>query len=210
MNKIIKQISRSLCISALILTPLAANAESNFQTGAGALTGTSRLDFTITVPKVLYVRIGTGTTLASNAAIDLITFAVPAANIGNGTPVAATAGSGDLGNGTVSARVIGNNGAITFGSTTTGPLSDGAGNTISYTQIATTVATNTSATPLAAPALANGATTNIALTPNVGTKVTNLDAKWTYKYLNTSVAPQGTYGGVNANAGRVVYTASMP
>ncbi len=201
---------RNICITALLLAPMASNAESNFQTGAAALTATGRLDFTVTVPKVLYIRISTGTNLASNTAVDLITFNVPAATMGNGTPVAATAGSGDLGNGIVTARVIGNNGAITFGSTTTGPLSNGAGDTISYTQIATAVAANTSATPLAAPALADGATTNISLTPNVGTKVTNLDAKWTYTFLNTIIAPQGTYGGVNLNAGRVVYTASMP
>lgn len=201
---------RRLCLTTLLVVPAVSYAESNFQSGAGALTATGRLDFSITVPKALYIRIGTGATLASNATVDLINFTVPAASIGNGTPVAATAGSGDLGNGTVTARVIGNNGAITFGSTTTGPLSNGAGDTISYAKIATTVAANTSATPLAAPALADGATTNIALTPNVGTKVTNLDAKWTYSYLNDSVAAPGTYGGINTNAGRVTYTASMP
>lgn len=201
---------RHLCIATVLAAPALSYAESNFQTGTGALTATGRLDFSITVPKALYIRIGTGATLANNATVDLINFTVPAANIGNGTPVAATAASGDLGNGTVTARVIGNNGAITFGSTTTGPLSNGAGDTISYGKIATTVAANTSATPLAAPALADGATTNIALTPNVGTKVTNLDARWTYTYLNDTVAAPGTYGGVNTNAGRVTYTASMP
>ncbi|HOY88115.1 MAG TPA: hypothetical protein PLP67_06610, partial [Methylotenera sp.] len=87
---------------------------------------------------------------------------------------------------------------------------NGAGDSISYTQIATAVAANTSATPLAAPALADAATTNITLTPNIGTKVTNLDARWTYTYLNSAVAAPGTYGGINANAGRVTYTASMP
>jgi hypothetical protein len=204
------QLIRRLCLTTLLVAPTAALAESNFQSGAGALTATGRLDFTITVPKALYIRIGTGAALANNATVDLINFTVPAANIGNGTAVAATAGSGDLGNGTVTARVIGNNGAITFGSTTTGPLSNGAGDTISYAKIATTVAANTSATPLAAPALADGATTNIALTPNVGTKVTNLDARWTYSYLNDTVAAPGTYGGINTNAGRVTYTASMP
>ena len=190
------------------MIPALASAESNFQSGAGALTATGRLDFSVTIPKTLYIRIGTGTNLANNATIDAINFTVPAANVGNGTAVAGT--GGDLTNGTVTARVIGNNGAITLGSTTTGPLSNGAGDTISYTKIATTVAANTSATPLAAPALADGATTNITLTPNIGTKVTNLDARWTYTYLNDTVAAPGTYGGVNINAGRVTYTASMP
>lgn len=201
---------RKLTLATLLVAPALASAESNFQTGAGALTATGRLDFQVTIPKTLYIRIGTGTALANNATINLIDFTVPSANVGNGTPVAATAASGDLGNGTVTARVIGNNGAITLGSTTTGPLSNGAGDTISYTKIATAVAANTSTTPLAAPALADGATTNITLTPNIGTKVTNLDARWTYTYLNDTVPAPGTYGGVNVNAGRVTYTASMP
>lgn len=199
---------RKLTLATLLVVPALASAESNFQTGAGALTATGRLDFSVTIPKTLYIRIGTGTNLANNATIDAINFSVPAANVGNGTAVAGT--GGDLTNGTVTARVIGNNGAITLGSTTTGPLSNGAGDTISYTKIATAVAANTSATPLAAPALADGATTNIALTPNIGAKVTNLDARWTYTYLNDTVPAPGTYGGVNINAGRVTYTASMP
>ncbi|HPV32879.1 MAG TPA: hypothetical protein PLW03_08755 [Methylotenera sp.] len=207
MNTQIKFI-RNICLSSLLLIPAISSAESNFQTGTGALTATGRLDFSITVPKTLYVRIGTGANLANNATVDLINFTVPAANVGNGVPVAGV--GGDIGAGTVTARVIGNNGAITFGSTTTGPLNNGAGDSISYTQIATAVAANTSATPLAAPALADAATTNITLTPNIGTKVTNLDARWTYTYLNSAVAAPGTYGGVNANAGRVTYTASMP
>ncbi len=206
-----KTITRgALALAILGLFATAAHAESNFQTGAGALNATARLDFQITIPKILYIRVGTGTDMASNTTVDLISFAVPAASIGNGTAVNASAGSGDLGNGTVTARVIGNNGAITFSSTTTGPLSNGSGDTISYAQIATAVAANTSATPLPAPALADGATTSTTLTPNIGTKVTNLDAKWTYTYKNQAVVPPGTYGGVNTNAGRVTYTAAMP
>lgn len=200
----------ALALAALGLTAATAQAESNFQTGTGALTATARLDFQITIPKILYVRVGTGTAMATNPAIDLITFTVPAANIGNGTAVAATATSGDLGNGTVTAQVVGNNGAITFSSTTTGPLNNGSGDTISYGQIATAVATNTSATALPSPALADGTTTSVALTPNIGTKVTNLDAKWTYAYKNQAIVPPGTYGGVNTNGGRVSYTAAMP
>jgi hypothetical protein len=201
---------RTLAFALAAVLSAAAHAESSFQTGAGALTANARLDFQITIPKILYIRVGTGTAMATNPAIDLISFTVPAANVGNGTAVAASAASGDLGNGTVTAQVIGNNGAITFTSTTTGPLSNGSGDTISYGQIATAVATNTSATALPHPALADAATTSISLTPNIGTKVTNLDAKWTYTYKNQAIVAPGTYGGVNVNGGRVTYTASMP
>jgi hypothetical protein len=36
------------------------------------------------------------------------------------------------------------------------------------------------------------------------------DAKWAYTYLNATVPPAGSYGGVNVNNGRVTYTASVP
>ena len=130
--------------------------------------------------------------------------------MGDGTPVAASAASGDLGNGVVTARVLGNNGTITLSSTTTGALSNGAaGDTISYAQIATAATTLTSATALPAPALADGATNSVTVTPVAGRVVTR-DARWTYTYANSAVVAPGTYGGVNANNSRVTYTAAMP
>lgn len=189
--------------------PLTAQAESRFTTGTGTpLTASAHVDFQITVPKFVYLRVGTGTPLATNPAINLIDFTVPAASIGNATPVAASAASGDLGNGAVTARVQGNNGNITLTSTTLGAMNNGAGDTISYAQINTAAAVLTSAVALPAPALADGATTTTTV-PAVA-KIVNRDAQWTYSYLNSAVVAPGTYGGVNANNGRVTYTASMP
>jgi len=159
------------------------------------------------VPRVLYLRVGTGTALANNATINLIDFTVPAANIGDGTSVAASAASGDLGNGAVTARLIGNDGDITLSSTTAGALSDGAGSNIGYSNISTASAVLVSPTALAAPALADGATTTTTVTAT--NRVVNRDARWTYSYNNTQVAPAGVYGGVNVNNGRVTYTATM-
>ena len=190
--------------------PLMASAESQFVTGAGTpITASAHVDFQITIPKVLFLQVGTGTAYANNATINLLAFAVPAANVGDSSVITATAGSGDLGNGVVTAKVIGNNGTITFTSTTVGALGNGAGDSISYAQILTTPASLTSVTVLAAPALADGATTTISLIPASG-KVIVRDAKWTYTYLNQNVVAPGTYGGVNANNSRVTYTASMP
>jgi hypothetical protein len=194
-------------LGAALLAPLAANAESSFVTGAGALTATARVDFTIVIPKVLFLQVGTGTLNANNATINLITFNVPAANVGDGTVIAATAGSGDVGNGTVSARVRGNGGNVTLSAATLGAINNGAGDTINWTEITTTPAAWTTGTTLAAPPLTNG-TTNITLT--AVNKVVNQDARWTYAYANTNVVPPGTYGGVNVNNGRVTYTASVP
>jgi hypothetical protein len=196
-------------VALALAFPMLANAESAFSTGAGALSASAKLDFQITIPKVLFLQVGTGTANAANATVNQIAFTVPAANVGNGAAVTATAGSGDLGNGVVTAKVVGNNGNITFTSTTVGALGNGAGDTISYAQIGTAVAVNTSATALAHPALADAATTSITLTPASG-KVITRDAKWTYTYLNSNVVAPGTYGGVNANNSRVTYTATMP
>jgi len=196
--------------AALVAAPMMASAESAFTTGAGSpITASAHLDFQITIPKILFLQVGTGTNMAANATVNQIAFSVPAANVGDGSVISATAGSGDLGNGTVTARVIGNNGTVTFTSTTVGALGNGAGDTISYGQIATAAAANTSATVLAHPTLADAATTTVTLTPASG-KVINRDAKWTYTYTNAAVVAPGTYGGVNTNNSRVTYTASMP
>src|SRR5690349_4693584 len=197
-------------VALAVVIPTLASAESAFTTGAGSpITASAKLDFQITVPKVLFLQVGTGTNMAANATVNQIAFSVPAASVGNAVAQAATAGSGDLGNGVVTAKVVGNNGNITFTSTTAGALGNGAGDTISYGQIGTAAATLTSATVLAHPALADAATTTVTLTPASG-KVISRDAKWTYTYLNANVVAPGTYGGVNANNSRVTYTASMP
>lgn len=199
---------RTLIATAMLALAGSAAAESNFQTGVGALTATAKLDFQVTIPKVLFLQVGAGTAYSNLATVNLIQFNVGATNVGNGTPVAATAGSGDLGNGVVTARVLANNGNVSFSSTTTGALGNGAGDTLSYSQITASTATNTTSTVLAHPTLGDGATNSITLTA-VG-KIVNQDAKWTYSYANTAAVPAGTYGGVNANNSRVTYTAALP
>ena len=201
---------KSVLAAAAIAAPMLATAESNFQTGAGALTATAHVDFQITIPKFLFLRVGTGTGTAAGgfatlATVDEITWAPTAAQVGTG----ALAGTGgDLTGGVETAVVVANNGNVTLSSTTTGPLSDGAGDTISYATITTTATANTTGTILAAPALADGATTTTTLTA-VG-KVVQQDAKWAYKYANATTPPAGTYGGIGVNGGRVTYTASVP
>jgi hypothetical protein len=201
---------KGILAATAVAVPLLCNAESNFQTGTTALTATAHVDFQITIPKFLFLRVGTGTGTAAGgyatlATIDEITWAPTAAQVGGGS-LAGT--GGDLNGGTETAVVVANNGNVTLSSTTTGALSDGAGDTISYTTITTTASHNTTGTTLAAPALADGATTTTTLTA-VG-KVVQQDAKWAYTYANATSPPAGTYGGVNTNGGRVTYTASLP
>lgn len=204
-----RTMSRSILAAALLAAvPLMANAESQFTTGAGTpITASAKLDFQITIPKILFLQVGTGTNLGNNAAVDQIAFdltGTPAA-VGNGTAIAATALSGDVGNGTVTAKVLGNNGTITLSSAVPNQLNNGSGDTISFGQIAVAT-TNALLTP---PALVDNTTTNVSLIPATG-KVFNQTAQWTYTYKNQNVVAPGTYGGVNVRNSRVTYTASMP
>jgi hypothetical protein len=204
--------------AAVALSPCVAQAESSLVTGAG--TASARLNFSIVIPKFLYLQVGTGTYPTTAATIDNIVFdmSTGVASIGNGTAQAATAASGDQGNGTVTARVVGNNftAAVNLSATTTSAMSNGAGNTISWSEISVasaaqvTVPAAASLLPhpgSAAAPFANAAATTVSLTPV--SKIINQAAKWTFTYKNTNVPASGTYGGA-ANGGQVTYAIAMP
>jgi hypothetical protein len=205
---------KSLLGAGALMLPLLAHAESNVQTGAATATpgATAHLDFSIVIPKILYLRVGTGSTYATGAltsvnTIDLITFSPAPGTVGNGTAVAGT--GGDLTGGVETAAIVSNSGNVTLNATASGALSDGNGDSIPFTQITTAATTLTSSTQLPAPVLSNGASSNVVLTAPA-TKLIVQDAKWTYSYANAANVPAGTYGGVNVNNSRVVYTATMP
>ncbi len=121
MNTNLRKNLLKAAVAVAVAAPLFASAESNFTTGAGTpITATARLDFQIVIPKILFLQVGTGTLNAANAAINQIAFTVPGANVGDSSVISASAGSGDLGNGVVTAKVTGNNGTIAFSSTTLG------------------------------------------------------------------------------------------
>jgi hypothetical protein len=205
---------KSLLGAGALTLPLMAFAESNVQTGAaaGSPGATVHVDFSVVIPKILYLRVGTGSTYSSGAltsvnTVDLITFSPAAGTVGNGTAVAGT--GGDLTGGVETAAIVSNSGNVTLNATASGALSDGNGDSIPFTQITTAATTLTSTTQLPAPVLSNGTSSNVVLTAPA-TKLIVQDAKWTYSYANTSNVPAGTYGGVNVNNSRVVYTATMP
>jgi hypothetical protein len=201
-------------LAAAAAAPLLCHAESNVQTGAATANpgATAHVDFQITIPKFLYLRVGSGSayttgSYANNATIDQITWAPTAAQVGTG----ALAGTGgDLTGGVETAAIVSNSGNVTLNATTTGALSDGAGDTISYAKITTTASSNTTATVLPAPVLVDGGTSANIVINAPATKVIIEDAKWAFTYANNTSPPAGTYGGVNTNNSRVVYTATMP
>jgi hypothetical protein len=210
--KISTALKSLLGIGALTL-PLVASAASTYTTGTGGLTAAATVNFSVAIPKVLYLRVGTGSSyttgvLATNATPDLITFS-PALG-STGTPVAGV--GGDQTNGVETAAVVSNGGNVSLVATTTATgLSDGNGDFIPFTQISTAAAGNSGGYTLLQPPLLNatGTSTTVNLTASAA-KVINADAKWTYTYNNSVTYPGGTYGGTTALGGTVTYTATMP
>jgi hypothetical protein len=204
---------KTLLGTAALTLPLVASAASTYSTGTANLTAAAQVDFSVVIPKILYLRVGAGSTYTTGAlstvnTVDLITFSPAVGTVGNSTAVAGT--GGDLTGGVETAAVVSNSGNVTLVATATGGLSDGAGDTIPFTQITTAAAVNTATyTLLPAPVLSNGTSSTVTLTAPAA-KVINADAKWTFSYANSVTPPGGTYGGVNTNNSRVTYTATMP
>lgn len=196
MNKISFHKLGPAVLAALLATPFAANAESTLQSGAGPQSTSARVDFQITIPRFVSLRVG-----SAAGTIDLISFAPTAAQVESGLPVSGA--GGDLGGGAVTASVRGNGGDVTLAAVTAGAISNGA-STISWSEI-TTATSNALLTP---PALLDGpaVSTTVSAAAN---GVANQTATWTYTYDNSAVVPAGTYGGVAVNNGRVTYTASV-
>ncbi len=213
-------LAAAVLAAAIALTPGQARAESNFVNGAG--TATARLNFSIVIPKFLYLQVGTGTFPTTVATVDTIVFDMTSAigSIGNGTAQSATSG-GDIAAGQVTARVVGNNftAATNLTATTSGAMGNGSGGTISWSEISVASPTAITVVPAAASVLqhpgslaapfADGAATTVSLTPV--NRVINQAANWTFSYKNTNVPASGTYGtGGSGTNGQVTYTIAMP
>lgn len=204
--------------------PLAAQAESNLNTGfptGSPATATARLNFSITVPRVLYLQVGTGTPFTSNAAVDTISFAPTADQAINGGAVAGT--GGDLSGGAVTVRVLSNVGDVALYNTVAGPLSTGipAAPTIPWSAISVAAAQLTAGTTagftngaITHPSFNTGASggdsAKVTLTATSG--VVKQEGKWTFTYNSATSVPAGSYGGGgsgNTGNGQVIYTASV-
>ena len=203
--------------SAALLAPVLSHAESTTINPAIAGSAASaKLDFTVVIPAVLYLRVGTGSGIAAanNTAVDSLTFTVPATNLGDSTAVAGV--GGDLTAGAVTVRVFSNFGTnVSLNSSVSGQLSNGT-DTIPWTQIgvvpaplASTTAGYTN-TGIAHPTFSatTGAGTAVSLAAGAS-KMVRQEGKWTFSYNNTSAYPAGTYGSTVGNNGRVTYTATQ-
>lgn len=187
----LKRITLASAVVVACATPLAANAESSVTTGTGAISASARVNFSITIPRFISLRVGTGAILTNDTTINTIDFQPTVAVIGDSNPVAATAASGDLGNGAVTVRILGNSGNVTLSATGPANLTSGT-DTIPWTQISTAV------TGGATHPTINGTNATFTATGSV----VNVSGTWTYTYLNATTPAGGTY------TGQVLYTAT--
>ncbi len=174
-------------VALALAAPMLASAESQLVVGSGA--ATAKLNFSVVIPRVLFLAVGTGnTTLATDGTVDVLSFdySSNATDVGSGTDSAAQG---------VNVRVLGNNGQVTLAAAGSGTgLSNGT-DTIAWSEV---LPSSTDATNLNVPAV--GGTAAPLLN---STRVTNRTATWNYRYSNTNVVAPGTYSGT------ITYTASM-
>ncbi len=173
----------------------------------------------------IFIQVGNGTytggnhnaggSPANNATVNVVSANVPAASIGNGSPVAMTSNSTAANSfldgynvcnpptqvyigGWV--RVPGSTGNGVMSVTTPANLINGAGNTIPFSSISWSSTANGNATAHVAAGTFNGATLTLA---NIGAN-TWVENCMVFSYANSTVYPSGTY------TGRAVYTLSLP
>jgi hypothetical protein len=181
----------ALAVVGAAFSASSAFAASDINSGAGSIAATAALDFRVTVPRVVYLQVGTAGALFTDlATADLVTFTLtPAQAIGGGV-VTGTSPA------TLTARVFGNGGTVNFGAAGSGTGLTGAGlPTIPWTQVTPTATGGT----LAHPVIGGAA---LALAPVAG--IVNQTTTYSFTYANGSVLPAGTYNGT------VTYTATMP
>jgi len=186
--------AKQLIALAVVGAAFSAQAESNINSVNAVGQNTSaRLNFSVVVPRVIFLKVGTGTNFAVNGAIDTNTFTVAAANVGSGSAVAGSLGA-------VGVQVLGNGGAVSLTANGTAGGLTGAGlQSIPWSQFALTQ----SNASLPNPAIGNGvagAISAMAATNNV----VNQSGTWTFNYSNGAVMGAGTY------TGQVSYTAALP
>lgn len=173
-------------VALALAAPLLASAESELVTGNATVTGAdARLNFSVIIPKVLFLRVG----LPGQNNIDTLTYDYTSNPVDVGT-------GADSASQSVVVSVLGNNGTVEIAATgAPAGLSNGT-DSIAWSEI---VATSDDATNLNVPAV-NGA----AIIPAASGNITNQSTNWNFAYSNTNVVAPGTY------TGQITYTATMP
>ncbi len=193
--------AKLLIAVAAAAAAFAAHAESdlNVSNTAGA-SASAKLDFRITVPRIIFLRVGTGTNFADalgGANINMVDFTLTANDLTSVAPIAGVPNAGASSTaGSVDARVLGNGGDVSFRAVGSGAglTAPGVTTPVAWSQIAPT-----STGSLPHPTIGGGAA-NLTATNNV----VNASSTWKFDYLNANAISAGVY------TGQVTYTAALP
>lgn len=186
--------SSILCALAAAVLPLAtpASAASNFaQATTGALTTSVNLTFNITIPRYVFLRVG------SASGTNTLAYAPTVTQLVNSTGVLATGGDTGSGNSDVTVQVVSTAGTVRLSASTSNPNLVSGSNTIPWSTLTATSPTGS----ITAPPFNTGNTT---LTASGG--IVNQSGTWRYTWRNpaNTVYASGTY------TGTVTYTAASP
>lgn len=198
----IQQITKVAAALAL-LVPGLSMAESSFVQGSSAnLTSSASLNFTITVPRMLYFAVGQSSVMATNPALSTVSFdySGSAESLGRGAsfgPPVPPSG--------VQIQLKANDGQVSLSTASATVLTHGtdATLTIPWSTITTTTA-NAGLTP---PSIPNSGTNPSTASPTPtgsNNKVTEYDTTWSYSFSNPQIYAAGVY------TGKVTYTVVMP
>jgi hypothetical protein len=175
-------------MSAAMILPQMASADSQLSYGGSGTTATANLDFTVIIQDYVYLRIGT------DAAQDRVEWDLSGQPVGVGAPLSATGGDLDGADGDLAVEVYSNAPTVSL-SVAAFTLVDGAKPAIPDTEIA----------------VSNGSGTGNITPPSSGTPtVLNTSGgapildTWTYEYNDLVAYEPGTY------LGTAIYTVTTP
>jgi hypothetical protein len=185
---------KTLLALAVAGAAIGAQAESNINSGAAAgLSASAKLNFRVTIPRVIYLRVGTGTDYTPSTTVDDVLFTVAAGNVGTGTAVAGAPAS-------IGVHVLSTGGNVTLSANGTSGGLAGPGGSIAWSQI--TGSSSNAALPHPS-AIGNGVAGG-AQTLTASSGVVKQSANWSFSYANAAAFQAGNYDGV------VTYTAALP
>lgn len=188
----IAALAPALAIPMLVLWPALVRADSRFETGTTTPSKASaHLDFTIIVPNVAFLRLGTGA-LSSGQRPSVTLTSVGAA--GETQVVNDDAGS------LLSARVLGNAGSLSLSARAFGS---------GWSRFSVTTGSGTAPGTLAHPPLVDGDIMARALPVTRG-RITEMDANWIYSLTPPDLRKRGAIGPAPLQPTRLIYLLSMP
>ncbi|MCU0764508.1 MAG: hypothetical protein MUF32_00405 [Burkholderiaceae bacterium] len=175
--------------AAAAALPLAVQAASSSASGAGNLSTTANVNFSVVIPRFIYLRVGDA------ASVNTLTYSPTVADLVGSTAVQATGGDTGPSNSNLTVVVLGNAGNLTLAASNLTQLTSGGNN------IPTTTLTASNPTGSIVPPAFNGSTALTAVA-----NIVNQTGSWRYTWANpaSTVYPSGTYNGT------VTYTLSAP